>query len=181
MIAYLSNKKHTNNNCVISDKKLMLLMYYQWCPLMKVLETDEIQCQLHFQQLCATVTHRLWECQWSTYVAQPSVMMTDYLYDIMYVINWISVHVSVYDYRLQLQARSKCYSMCYTELIIEDLPHIATIWTLWQRALSMISFITVAIVHTALITCILPNLSHRVPWGWEHVAMTLNYLLLNLN
>ena len=42
-------------------------------------------------------------------------------------------------------------------------------------------FITVATVHTALIICILPNSSHRVPWGWDHVAMTLNYLLLNLN
>jgi len=79
------------------------------------------------------------------------------------------------------KAWSKCYSVCYTELIVEDLPHIATIWTLWQRAHSAISFVTVAIVHTALITCILPNLSHRVPWGWENVAMTMNYLLLNLN
>ena len=58
---------------------------------------------------------------------------------------------------------------------------LCSIWTLWQRALSTISFVTVAIVHTALITCILPNLSHPVPWGWEHVAMTFNYLLLNLN
>ena len=43
-----------------------------------------------------------------------------------------------------LKARSKCYSMCYTELIVEDLPHIVTIWTLWQRALSTISFVTVS-------------------------------------
>ena len=80
-----------------------------------------------------------------------------------------------------LKARSKCYSVCYTELIVEDLHHIVTISTLWQRALSTISFVTVATVHTALITCILPNLSHRVPWGWDRVAMTLNYLLWNLN
>jgi len=79
------------------------------------------------------------------------------------------------------QLRSKCCSVCYTELIVEDLTHIATIWTLWQRAHSTISFITVAIVHTALITCILPNLSHWVPRGWERMAMVLNYLLLNLN
>ena len=31
-------------------------------------------------------------------------------------------------------------SVCYTELIVEDLPHIATIWTLWQRVHSTISF-----------------------------------------
>ena len=49
------------------------------------------------------------------------------------------------------------------------------------RALSTISFVTVATVHTALIICILPNLSHRVPWGWERVAMTLSYLLFNKN
>ena len=42
------------------------------------------------------------------------------------------------------KARSKCYSVCYTELIVEDLPHITTIWTLWQRALSTISFVTVS-------------------------------------
>ena len=51
--------------------------------------------------------------------------------------------------------------MCYTELIVEDLPHIATIWTLWQRALSTISFVTVAIVHTALIIIIIINEFHR--------------------
>ena len=69
------------------------------------------------------------------------------------------------------KARSKCYSVCYTELIVDDLPHIATIWTLCQRAHSTISFFTVAILHTALITCILPNLSHRVPWGWDHFEL----------
>ena len=46
---------------------------------------------------------------------------------------------------------SSCVNPFSPTLIVEDLPHIVTIWTLWQRALSTISFVTVATVHTALI------------------------------
>ena len=73
--------------------------------------------------------------------------------------------------------------MCYTELIVQDLglPHIVTIWTLWQRALSTISFVTVATVHTALIKVLYtvkfkpPGAMRLRPCGHDFELPTVKY------
>ena len=85
----------------------------------------------------------------------------DYIFNAI-VLNKILYALPVY-FGYLTEGQKQMLRVCYTELIVEDLPHIVTIWTLWQRALSTISVVTVATVHTALIICILPNLSHRVP------------------